>query len=119
MSLRTKTLLIVGLALSTVLGAMFYASRAVTTNRFNELERQDAESAAWRAGAVIASMVDDLNSECRGLAAAIPPGAPLQSAEAEDVHSDLMGILSSRGVQQSGGGLPDAVVKSIVTSGLL
>ncbi len=62
MTLRTKTLLIVGLVLSTLLMGMFYTSRTALRARFAEIERQDAEDSSGRTRAVMASMLDEVDA---------------------------------------------------------
>jgi PAS domain S-box-containing protein len=64
MTLRTKTLLIVSLVLSTLLMGMFLTSRQSLRARFSEIERQESEETAGRTRAVISSMLDEVDSVC-------------------------------------------------------
>jgi PAS domain S-box-containing protein len=64
MTLRTKTLLIVSLVLSTLLMGMFLTSRRSLRARFAEIERQESEETAGRTRAVIGSMLEEVDSVC-------------------------------------------------------
>jgi PAS domain S-box-containing protein len=81
MTLRTKTLLIVGLVLSTLLMAMFYTSRSALRARFAEIERQDAEDTSGRARAVMASMLDEVDAIGREWADNPNPAGPQLSRD--------------------------------------
>src|ERR1051325_949287 len=65
MTLRTKTLLIVSLVLSTLLMAMFCTSRQSLRARFAEIERQESEETASRTRAVMSAMLEDVDEICR------------------------------------------------------
>jgi PAS domain S-box-containing protein len=60
--LRTKTLLVIGLVLLVLLSGMYCTSRSALRTRFAEVDRENAAQAASRSRAVLASMLDDVDS---------------------------------------------------------
>src|ERR1043165_7925472 len=62
LALRTKTLLIIGLVLLVLLSGMFCTSRSHLRTRFAAVDRENTEQAAARARAVLAAMVNDVDS---------------------------------------------------------
>src|SRR5258707_12514841 len=81
--LRVKALLIVGLVLLALLLGMFITSRSTLQKRFGEIERDQAQQTSDRACAVLGSMLDEVDSECREWASGgpSPTSRSLQSAD--------------------------------------
>ena len=129
MTLRTKTLLIVGLVLSALLTLMFCESRQVLLARFSEVEREDSEAAAQRARMAIGTMLEPVRMTCREWAGRAQPILPSGERELDQAGMSVCAVFGADGeptsllswdpVQHRAREFPKGLLEYIKRSGLV
>jgi PAS domain S-box-containing protein len=109
MSVRTKSILAIGIVLTFVLGTLFMGARALLHERFWTMEQARARAQSDRAIAELVNALEGLDTLCRTIAA-LPADWNAQDARAADARHALLaggdqwfGVFDAQGALQVSG----------------